>query len=225
MPLLCVFSRNDLGFICNFKSPLFIHLCDWSINRLVATWWYERKCFCNIREQPEQRTRVTATGEHGETSSYLTICKSRATEGDEDDAQPSTSTRENQDKDEENTENKDEEDKGEVVETVLTEEDLIQQSQAEYDSGRYSPALLTSSELPLDSHTITPEEDTHRLQLARRQLQVTGMRWLTHAHTHTQFQNLSKITFKWVRSEWENFPKTSEYHHKTGSQTMIITIL
>uniref|UniRef100_A0A3Q4B7N4 Splicing factor Cactin n=1 Tax=Mola mola TaxID=94237 RepID=A0A3Q4B7N4_MOLML len=93
---------------------------------------------------------------------------------DEENAQPSTSTRENQDKDEENAENKDEEDKGEVVETVLTEEDLIQQSQAEYDSGRYSPSLLTSSELPLDSHTITPEEDTHRLQLARRQLQVTG---------------------------------------------------
>lgn len=63
-----------------------------------------------------------------------------------------------------------------MVEAVLTEEDLIQQSQAEYDSGRYSPTLLTSSELPLDTHTITPEEDTHRLQLARRQLQVTGMR-------------------------------------------------
>lgn len=63
---------------------------------------------------------------------------------------------------------------------MLTEEDLIQQSQAEYDSGRYSPTLLTSSELPLDSHTITPEEDIHRLQLARRQLQVTGMRLLTH---------------------------------------------
>nr|XP_061795100.1 splicing factor Cactin-like [Nerophis lumbriciformis] len=63
---------------------------------------------------------------------------------------------------------------GEEVEAVLTEEDLIQQSQAEYDSGRYSPVLLTSAELPLDTHTITPEEDAHRLQLARRQLQVTG---------------------------------------------------
>lgn len=61
-----------------------------------------------------------------------------------------------------------------MAEAVLTEEDLIQQSQADYDSGRYSPSLLTSSELPLDSHTITPEEDLHRLQLARRQLQVTG---------------------------------------------------
>lgn len=69
-----------------------------------------------------------------------------------------------------------------MVEAVLTEEDLIQQSQAEYDSGRYSPSLLTSSELPLDSHTTTPEEDIHRLQLARRQLQVTGMT-LTHTHT------------------------------------------
>uniref|UniRef100_A0A3Q0SQE3 Splicing factor Cactin n=1 Tax=Amphilophus citrinellus TaxID=61819 RepID=A0A3Q0SQE3_AMPCI len=67
-----------------------------------------------------------------------------------------------------------EEEKDEVVEAVLTEEDLIQQSQAEYDSGRYSPTLLTQSELPLDTHTITPEEDAHRLQLARRQLQVTG---------------------------------------------------
>uniref|UniRef100_A0A8C6MH08 Splicing factor Cactin n=1 Tax=Nothobranchius furzeri TaxID=105023 RepID=A0A8C6MH08_NOTFU len=71
----------------------------------------------------------------------------------------------------EKSEGKDDEEKGEAV---LTEEDLIQQSQADYDSGRYSPTLLTTSELPLDSHTITPEEDTHRLQLARRQLQVTG---------------------------------------------------
>lgn len=61
-----------------------------------------------------------------------------------------------------------------MAEAVLTEEDLIQQSQADYDSGRYSPTLLTSSELPLDSHTTTPEEDLDRLQLARRQLQVTG---------------------------------------------------
>uniref|UniRef100_A0A8B9HFC6 Splicing factor Cactin n=1 Tax=Astyanax mexicanus TaxID=7994 RepID=A0A8B9HFC6_ASTMX len=60
------------------------------------------------------------------------------------------------------------------VEVVLTEEDLIQQSQAEYDSGRYSPTLLQSSELPLDTHTIDVEEDLQRLHLARRQLQVTG---------------------------------------------------
>lgn len=60
------------------------------------------------------------------------------------------------------------------VEAVLTEEDLIQQSQAEYDSGRYSPALLQPSELPLDTHVVDAEEDLQRLQLARRQLQVTG---------------------------------------------------
>ncbi|RXN16194.1 cactin-like isoform X1 [Labeo rohita] len=54
------------------------------------------------------------------------------------------------------------------------EEDLIQQSQAEYDSGRYSPTLLQPSELPLDTHIINVEEDLQRLLLARRQLQVTG---------------------------------------------------
>ncbi|XP_030608347.1 splicing factor Cactin [Archocentrus centrarchus] len=87
---------------------------------------------------------------------------------------PSTSTAESQDEGGDKGDKKDEEEKDEVVEAVLTEEDLIQQSQAEYDSGRYSPTLLTQSELPLDTHTITPEEDAHRLQLARRQLQVTG---------------------------------------------------
>uniref|UniRef100_A0A3B4URG2 Splicing factor Cactin n=1 Tax=Seriola dumerili TaxID=41447 RepID=A0A3B4URG2_SERDU len=97
------------------------------------------------------------------------------TEDEEEEAGPSTSTAGNQDEDGgQKGDRKDEEDKGEVVEAVLTEEDLIQQSQAEYDSGRYSPTLLMSSELPLDTHTITPEEDIHRLQLARRQLQVTG---------------------------------------------------
>ncbi|XP_052390014.1 cactin-like isoform X2 [Carassius gibelio] len=67
-----------------------------------------------------------------------------------------------------------EREKDEASEAVLTEEDLIQQSQAEYDSGRYSPTLLQSSELPLDTHTINVEEDLQRLVLARTQLQVTG---------------------------------------------------
>lgn len=94
-------------------------------------------------------------------------------EPNQSDDGPSTSTAEKQregggDNDDKGEESKDE------TEAVLTEEDLIQQSQAEYDSGRYSPALLTPSELPLDTHTITPEEDITRLQLARRQLQVTG---------------------------------------------------
>lgn len=64
--------------------------------------------------------------------------------------------------------------KEEAPEAVLTEEDLIQQSQAEYDSGRYSPTLLQNSELPLDTHIIAEEEDLQRLLLARRQMQVTG---------------------------------------------------
>ncbi|XP_031416097.1 cactin [Clupea harengus] len=63
---------------------------------------------------------------------------------------------------------------GGATESVLTEDDLIQQSQAEYDSGRYSPALMTNSELPLDAHVIGLDEDLQRLHLARRQLQVTG---------------------------------------------------
>ncbi|KAM3604689.1 uncharacterized protein V6R79_014911 [Siganus canaliculatus] len=101
--------------------------------------------------------------------------RSRETTEDREEAGPSTSTAaENQDESGGEEGDKNDEEKGEVVEAVLTEEDLIQQSQAEYDSGRYSPSLLTTSELPLDSHTITPEEDLHRLQLARRQLQVTG---------------------------------------------------
>ncbi|XP_059199872.1 splicing factor Cactin [Centropristis striata] len=122
-------------------------------------------------EERSEDEEDTTTNEPGQSSS--TGNKNRETE--EDDEEPSTSAAGNQDEDEgEKGDKKDEEKEGEVVEAVLTEEDLIQQSQAEYDSGRYSPTLLTSSELPLDTHTITPEEDTHRLQLARRQLQVTG---------------------------------------------------
>lgn len=102
--------------------------------------------------------------------------KKRSTETEPEEG-PSTSAAGSQDEEGgEKGDKKDGEEKDEVVEAVLTEEDLIQQSQAEYDSGRYSPTLLMQSELPLDTHTITPEEDAHRLQLARRQLQVTGMR-------------------------------------------------
>uniref|UniRef100_A0A3P8WBH9 Splicing factor Cactin n=1 Tax=Cynoglossus semilaevis TaxID=244447 RepID=A0A3P8WBH9_CYNSE len=99
--------------------------------------------------------------------------KNRGNNESEEIAGPSKSPKQHEDG-EGTAEGKDDEEKEEEVEAVLTEEDLIQQSQAEYDSGRYSPTLLSGSELPLDTHTITPEEDTHRLQLARRQLQVTG---------------------------------------------------
>ncbi|XP_007949217.1 cactin [Orycteropus afer afer] len=59
-------------------------------------------------------------------------------------------------------------------EAVLMEEDLIQQSLADYDAGRYSPRLLTAHELPLDAHVLEPHEDLQRLLLSRQQLQVTG---------------------------------------------------
>ncbi|XP_026230231.1 cactin isoform X2 [Anabas testudineus] len=122
-----------------------------------------------IKEEPRSDEDEVSAEEQPSSSA-----KHRNTDReDKEEAGPSTSA--NQDKDGgEKGDKRDEEDKDEVVEAVLTEEDLIQQSQAEYDSGRYSPTLLTSSELPLDTHTITPEEDLHRLQLARRQLQVTG---------------------------------------------------
>ncbi|XP_010791257.1 splicing factor Cactin [Notothenia coriiceps] len=111
-----------------------------------------------------------------EDPSSSTKNNKRDTEGDDEEAGPSTSGagKPNEEGGDEG-DKKDEEKEGEVVEAVLTEEDLIQQSQSEYDSGRYSPTLLTSSELPLDSHTTTAEEDTARLELARQQqLQVTG---------------------------------------------------
>uniref|UniRef100_A0A1A8KRY6 Splicing factor Cactin n=1 Tax=Nothobranchius kuhntae TaxID=321403 RepID=A0A1A8KRY6_NOTKU len=122
-------------------------------------------------EDEERAVRVRSAEERGPLAPSTRENKTRETE-EEEEPRPSTSAAGNQDEDGgEKSEGKDDEEKGEAV---LTEEDLIQQSQADYDSGRYSPTLLTTSELPLDSHTITPEEDTHRLQLARRQLQVTG---------------------------------------------------
>ncbi|KAF0047068.1 hypothetical protein F2P81_000701 [Scophthalmus maximus] len=130
-----------------------------------------------IKEEPRtEEDEVRAEEEAGQSSSSsYRKSKNRETEDREEEAGPSTSQAANQDEHGgDKGDGKDEGEKGEVVEAVLTEEDLIQQSQAEYDSGRYSPPLLTTSELPLDTHTITPEEDIHRLELARRQLQVTG---------------------------------------------------
>ncbi|KAM4808324.1 splicing factor Cactin [Rhinophrynus dorsalis] len=67
-----------------------------------------------------------------------------------------------------------EEEKGELGESVLLEEDLIQQSLKDYDAGRYSPKLLMNQELPFDAHVVDFEEDQQRLLLCRQQLQVTG---------------------------------------------------
>ncbi|XP_029561472.1 cactin [Salmo trutta] len=124
-----------------------------------------------IKEEPEEEDvtekEVPPSKEPGAASSSPSANQKRATEKDDQVAGPSTEG--NGEK-----EGEEGEEKGEVVEAVLTEEDLIQQSQAEYDSGRYSPTLLLPSELPLDTHTITPDEDTHKLHLSRRQLAVTG---------------------------------------------------
>lgn len=141
-----------------------------------------------------------ATEQPGQSSSSPSTSKNKETDAEQDaEAGPTTSTA-GQAKNDERGEKGDKSAEEEQNEAVLTEEDLIQQSQAEYDSGRYSPRLLTTSELPLDTHTITPEEDTHRLQLARRQLQVTGMRSRTHKHTHSASnpdlrQKLTSLTY------------------------------
>lgn len=130
--------------------------------------------FFSFRESAEEHTRPKTAEEPSQPSLSSPQRSSRDTDEDQEGTQPSTSKERSQNEEGESDDKEEEGEKDEVVEAVLTEEDLIQQSQAEYDSGRYSPALLTSSELPLDSHTITLEEDMHRLQLARRQLQVTG---------------------------------------------------
>lgn len=87
--------------------------------------------------------------------------------------------------------------KDEAAEAVLTEEDLIQQSQAEYDSGRYSPTLLQPSELPLDTHIINVEEDLQRLVLARRQLQVTGAYRSIASYTIVKLHTPHALTFQY----------------------------
>lgn len=143
-----------------------------------------------IKEEPEEEEQAAAEGEEemavgepGPTTSSATTGQDKEPEGEREDkeeeeeaAGPSTSA-EGQGEKEEGGGGEEKEKEGEeeeVVESVLTEEDLIQQSQADYDSGRFSPTLLQPSELPLDTHTITPDEDIQRLELARRQLAVTG---------------------------------------------------
>ncbi|KAG9278206.1 cactin [Astyanax mexicanus] len=137
-------------------------------------------------ESPQEQREVgPSTSSLSETTTRMEKVESGSTvDNEEDEEEPSASSHPGTSKKkcrdgEEREENKEEEgeedgEKSGGVEVVLTEEDLIQQSQAEYDSGRYSPTLLQSSELPLDTHTIDVEEDLQRLHLARRQLQVTG---------------------------------------------------
>ncbi|XP_066508011.1 splicing factor Cactin-like [Hoplias malabaricus] len=140
-----------------------------------------------IKEEPENEEPVTQQSEPAareagssnnspsDTASHEEETEAYKEEEDDQTAEPSTSSPGASKKTGEGEEEEEDgEEKSEAVEAVLTEEDLIQQSQAEYDSGRYSPVMLQPSELPLDTHTIDVEEDLQRLHLARRQLQVTG---------------------------------------------------
>ncbi|XP_064185904.1 splicing factor Cactin [Anguilla rostrata] len=122
-----------------------------------------------IKEEPEAEEPVTAAEEaDAEEAGPSSSSPGGAAQGQKEEGEGG--------KGEEGEKGEDEEEGGEAegAEAVLTEEDLIQQSQAEYDSGRYSPRLLLPSDLPLDTHTIDPEEDRTRVHLARRQMQVTG---------------------------------------------------
>ncbi|KAK3534526.1 hypothetical protein QTP86_016602, partial [Hemibagrus guttatus] len=139
-----------------------------------------------IKEEPEDEDLVTNEEKPSRSSSSQAAAESRKQaeeskdkEEEDGDERPGPSSRASAEKEggegggREGEGGEDGENSG-AVESVLTEEDLIQQSQAEYDSGRYSPVLLQPSELPLDTHVVDAEEDLQRLQLARRQLQVTG---------------------------------------------------
>ncbi|XP_063075524.1 splicing factor Cactin [Engraulis encrasicolus] len=128
-------------------------------------------------QQPE--TEPTATSQPDAPEDDDEDKGAQGSKGDqsekEPDAKPSTSSSSAAGgKEKAEGEAAEEAEEGGATESVLTEDDLIQQSQAEYDSGRYSPTLLQSSELPLDAHVIELDEDLHRLHIARRQLQVTG---------------------------------------------------
>ncbi|KAK2868449.1 hypothetical protein Q7C36_000320 [Tachysurus vachellii] len=130
-----------------------------------------------IKEEPDAENPVT-NAEIPSRSSSSQAEESKDKEEESGDERPGPSSRASAEKEGgegggDGEEGEDGEKSG-TVESVLTEEDLIQQSQAEYDSGRYSPVLLQPSELPLDTHVADAEEDLQRLQLARRQLQVTG---------------------------------------------------
>lgn len=57
---------------------------------------------------------------------------------------------------------------------ILTEADLIAESQEDYLQGRYSPKLIDPKDLPFDTMIYDPEEDMDKLDQARKQLLATG---------------------------------------------------
>ncbi|XP_064609618.1 splicing factor Cactin-like [Liolophura sinensis] len=60
------------------------------------------------------------------------------------------------------------------VESVLTEEDLLDQSVDEYEAGKYSPKLIRPEDLDYDTVIYETEDDLKKLAFAREQVQTTG---------------------------------------------------
>ncbi|GAB1600410.1 cactin-like [Argonauta hians] len=67
----------------------------------------------------------------------------------------------------------DEED-GASSEPVVTEQDLVNQCQEDYENGGYSPKLLRLDELEFDAMVYDPADDLKKLELAREQVLTTG---------------------------------------------------
>lgn len=59
-------------------------------------------------------------------------------------------------------------------EQLITEDDLVDPTVAEYDAGGYSPQLIRPFDLPPDTIIFDPEDDMKRLEFARHQIVVTG---------------------------------------------------
>ena len=65
---------------------------------------------------------------------------------------------------------------GDNEESILTEEDLIEEDQAvvDYNAGCYSPKLVSPSNLDIDAVIYDPEDDMKKLELARKQVLSFG---------------------------------------------------
>ena len=59
-------------------------------------------------------------------------------------------------------------------ESILTEEDLEEESCVEYMQGNYSPRLMQQKDLSIDVFVLDPDEDRLKLETARKKLIRTG---------------------------------------------------
>ena len=60
------------------------------------------------------------------------------------------------------------------VDELITEEDLEEQAYIDYEAGCYSPKLLRTSELEIDTVVYEVADDMKKLELARGQVQTSG---------------------------------------------------